>query len=37
MPNQLPLPSLYGADWCPDCRRAKDYLKANEINFKLLI
>jgi thioredoxin reductase (NADPH) len=24
---------LYGADWCPDCRRAKTYLKENNIDF----
>lgn len=24
---------LYGADWCPDCRRAKAYLKENNIEF----
>ncbi len=24
---------LYGADWCPDCRRAKAYLKENNIDF----
>ncbi|WP_158840784.1 FAD-dependent oxidoreductase [Polaribacter sp. L3A8] len=24
---------LYGADWCPDCRRAKTYLKENNIEF----
>lgn len=23
----------YGADWCPDCRRAKAFLRENEINF----
>jgi thioredoxin reductase (NADPH) len=27
------LPKLYGADWCPDCRRAKTYLKDNNIEF----
>ncbi|MEM9258709.1 MAG: glutaredoxin domain-containing protein, partial [Bacteroidota bacterium] len=26
-------PKLYGADWCPDCRRAKAYLKENGIEF----
>lgn len=25
--------TLYGADWCPDCRRAKAYLKENNIPF----
>ncbi|WP_052172368.1 FAD-dependent oxidoreductase [Psychroserpens jangbogonensis] len=24
---------LYGADWCPDCRRAKAYLKENNIDY----
>lgn len=24
---------LYGADWCPDCRRAKRFLQDNEIHF----
>lgn len=24
---------LYGADWCPDCHRAKAFLRENEINF----
>lgn len=27
---------LYGADWCPDCRRAKSYLKENNIDFKFI-
>ncbi len=31
--QQLPLPTLYGAEWCPDCRRAKDYLNANGIAY----
>jgi len=25
---------MYGADWCPDCRRAKRYLRDNDINFQ---
>lgn len=25
---------LYGADWCPDCRRAKAFLRENELNFE---
>ena len=25
--------TLYGADWCPDCRRAKAYLKENNVNY----
>jgi len=27
---------LYGADWCPDCRRAKSYLKENNIDFDFI-
>ncbi len=27
---------LYGADWCPDCRRAKSYLKENQIAFEFI-
>ncbi len=27
---------LYGADWCPDCRRAKAYLKDNAIDFTFI-
>ncbi len=27
---------VYGADWCPDCRRAKSYLQDNNINFKYI-
>ena len=27
---------LYGADWCPDCRRAKTYLKENSIEFTFI-
>lgn len=27
---------LYGADWCPDCRRAKSYLTENNIEFKFI-
>lgn len=27
---------LYGADWCPDCRRAKAYLKENQIDFEFV-
>ena len=27
---------LYGADWCPDCRRAKNYLQSNKINFQFI-
>jgi thioredoxin reductase (NADPH) len=27
---------LYGADWCPDCRRAKAYLKENNIDYAFI-
>ncbi|MCP4521333.1 MAG: FAD-dependent oxidoreductase [Cytophagales bacterium] len=27
---------LYGADWCPDCRRAKSYLQENNINYTFI-
>jgi len=27
---------LYGADWCPDCRRAKSYLQNNEVNYQFI-
>ena len=27
---------LYGADWCPDCRRAKAYLGDNDIKFQYI-
>lgn len=27
---------LYGADWCPDCRRAKAYLKENNIEYTFI-
>jgi len=27
---------LYGADWCPDCRRAKAFLKENKIDYKFI-
>jgi len=28
--------TLYGADWCPDCQRAKSYLQDNYINFQFI-
>ncbi|NER12958.1 FAD-dependent oxidoreductase [Leptobacterium flavescens] len=34
--NKQGVIQLYGADWCPDCRRAKSYLKDNEINFQFI-
>ena len=27
---------LYGADWCPDCRRAKAYLDENNIKYEFI-
>ncbi len=27
---------FYGADWCPDCRRAKAFLKENNIKFEFI-
>lgn len=27
---------LYGADWCPDCRRAKHFLQDNAIHFQFI-
>jgi len=27
---------LYGANWCPDCQRAKSYLQDNHINFQFI-
>jgi len=27
---------VYGADWCPDCQRAKSYLRDNNINFQFI-
>jgi len=27
---------LYGANWCPDCRRAKSFLQNNSINFQFI-
>ena len=28
--------TLYGADWCPDCRRAKAFLKDNNIEYAFI-
>ncbi|MGY5352507.1 FAD-dependent oxidoreductase [Wenyingzhuangia sp. IMCC45533] len=28
--------TLFGADWCPDCKRAKSYLKDNGVNFQFI-
>ena len=27
---------MYGADWCPDCRRAKSFLRDNHVNFQFI-
>lgn len=27
---------LFGADWCPDCHRAKAFLKENQVNFEFV-
>lgn len=27
---------FYGAEWCPDCQRAKSYMQDNDINFNIL-
>lgn len=27
---------LYGADWCPDCRKSKAYLTDNKINYQFI-
>jgi thioredoxin reductase (NADPH) len=27
---------LFGADWCPDCRRSKSFLDDNEINYQFI-
>ncbi len=34
--NDVGLVQLFGADWCPDCRRAKSYLSDNGINFQFI-
>jgi len=28
---------VYGADWCPDCVNAKNYLSSNGIDFEYII
>jgi len=28
--------TMYGADWCPDCRRAKAFLQENNIEFEFV-
>ncbi|MBB6462011.1 glutaredoxin domain-containing protein [Flammeovirga kamogawensis] len=34
--NEVGRVQLFGADWCPDCRRAKSFLKDNAINFEFI-
>ena len=34
--NKQGVIKLYGADWCPDCQRAKSYLQDNSINFQYI-
>lgn len=34
--NEVGKVQLFGADWCPDCRRAKNFLRDNAINFEFV-
>ncbi|RZN83387.1 MAG: pyridine nucleotide-disulfide oxidoreductase [Winogradskyella sp.] len=34
--NEEGIVQLYGADWCPDCRRAKSFLRDNGVNFQFI-
>jgi len=34
--NEVSKVQLFGADWCPDCRRAKSFLRDNGINFDFI-
>jgi thioredoxin reductase (NADPH) len=34
--NEAGRVQLFGADWCPDCRRAKNFLRDNAINFEFI-
>lgn len=34
--NEQGTVQLFGADWCPDCRRAKSFLQNNHINFQFI-
>lgn len=34
--NEMAQITLFGADWCPDCRRAKSFLADNGINFQFI-
>ena len=27
---------VYGADWCPDCKRSREYLDQNNIGYKYI-
>jgi thioredoxin reductase (NADPH) len=27
---------MYGAEWCPDCRRTKSFLRKNNIDFEYI-
>lgn len=29
-----PIITVYGADWCPDCRRSKHFLDENSIQYQ---
>ena len=34
--NEIGKVQLFGADWCPDCRRAKSFLRDNGVNFEFI-
>lgn len=34
--NEVGRVQLFGADWCPDCRRAKNFLRNNAVNFECI-
>ena len=34
--NEVGRVQLFGADWCPDCRRAKSFLRDNDIHFDFI-
>jgi len=34
--NEVGRVQLFGADWCPDCRRVKSFLRDNGINFEFI-
>lgn len=27
---------FYGADWCPDCKRSKEFLNGNKVDFEYI-